>query len=447
MRRIKSAAPLLTALVLVLTALTPAHARIAAAVKKPAPMWEFTLKGQVLGPIDVGLSTGSDIRGVSDESVVVLPDRRIRLYFNKSEPGKAHGIVSAISTDGVHFTLEAGERISPAGPQDNVGSGFVYSLPTGGYRLFRSHGGAIVSSTSSDGLTFTPDPGERLAGDAWGASPFGPPVCSAIAQTAGGKYRMYCTLRLTGGGPGNPGLGAVVSAVSGDLLTWTAESGRRLGPGTNLPADAGHPSVIKSAASGATTLVYHSYNYPYNTNDLGSVVSQKLDSVEIIVSSKDGLSFSKPIITGVRGSEVAWAAVSPTKAFMYVGWADKNIGAAIGVATASWRGSGLGLNPVGMPVDGGGGVMSIALWSAPKAVCTVRVKDKAGRTLTDSRLQRKVTVPTFNVASWSWSISLSTAEGRATATFSCKLGTWKRVRSATFALLRDAYGPDAINHL
>lgn len=407
------------------------------AASKPAPIWEFTQLGVVVGPADVGLPTGSDMTGVSDESAVLLPDGRIRLYFNQAHQGHAAlGIASAISSDGIHFTVESGVRVDVNQHGDAVGSGFVYPLPGGGYRFYLSQGADIISETSTDGLTFRRDDGVRLAGDAWGPSTFGAPVCSAIAKSTNNKYRMYCTIRKTAGGQGNPGLGAVVSAVSSDLLTWTAESGIRIGPGSNLPADAGHPSIVSSSASGAVTLVYHSYNYPVSTLDLTSKMTRNIDSAEILVSSRDGLSFSKPVITGVFGSEVAWVQKNPVKAFMYIGSADNQGGAAIGVATAALRKTGIGINFINPPHDATSGDEQIIIYTAAGATCTIRVKDVANKLQTSARLKAKITVPRTNLVSWSWVTDTSTAPGLGKATVTCKLGTSTRTRTTTFVMRR-----------
>lgn len=401
------------------------------------PMWEFTELGRVLGPADVGVPNGSDLNGVSDQSVVVLPDGQIRLYFNKNLSGApSFGIMSAISKDGKKFAVEPGERIPAPSNGESTGSGFIYALPTGGYRFYGVRHGAVVSWTSSDGLTFTSDSGERIPAGQFKNARDGSIVCSAIVPTSKSRYRIYCTIRITAaGGPGNPGVGAVVSALSSDLVNWTVEDGIRLGPGSNLSADAGHPSVISASKDGAVTLVYHSYNYSYPVNDVGSIVNHKSGTAEVIASSKDGLNFSNPIVTGVFGAEVAWASVSPTTAYMYVGGANNRDGDFINVAAAKLVTKGIALNFVDLPQDVTGGIPSIIISSAVGATCSIKVKDAKGKALNHPRLTYRGKIGKEGLISWTWQISPSTNLGKAQVSATCSLGSNSRTRTANFQIL------------
>src|SRR5713101_7379668 len=122
----------------------------------------FVDEGTVLTGADVGLPPGQSIWGAS---AVLLPDGRIRLYVVTPYFGdpsqQPNGIFSAISTDGLHFTPEPGQR-SPLGG----GPFHVERLPDGRWRAFSvtNYGGVngIVSAVSADGLTFTDEPGMRL---------------------------------------------------------------------------------------------------------------------------------------------------------------------------------------------------------------------------------------------------------------------------------------------
>lgn len=116
-----------------------------------------------------------------DPDAVVLSDGRIRLYYFASRPpahGRpgdpaqqegAHEVRSAVSADGIRFTEEAGCRFACAGLTDPD----VVRLADGTWRMyFPAHEfsgdgqrrGRLRSASSPDGLTFTADAGERLAG-------------------------------------------------------------------------------------------------------------------------------------------------------------------------------------------------------------------------------------------------------------------------------------------
>lgn len=412
------------------------------------PVFEFTDHGTVLGPSDVGFSccapgNAQDWPGVSDESAVALPDGRIRLYFNRhlatapGEPGKPFGIGSAISDDGIHFTVERGDRIA-VGRDGAPASPFVFPLPEGGYRLFYVRGGDTVSATSEDGLTFTQDTGRRLAADAFTPPIGSPPICSAIARTGDGRYRMYCTQEVVarGPGPGQPGKGAVFSAVSEDLLEWTPDPGVRLGPGSELADDAGHPTVLRDSPDGPLLLVYHSYDYRYTTSEGGATVPRKSGTAEIIVTSTDGLSFTDPVITGVYGAEVAFASRPDGTGYLYYGRADQGGGARLGVATVEELSIGPALNFVDLPFPSPpGSTIAVLVSTSPGAACTVTVRDAAGKTLEDDRLAYTPVAGDNGIVSWTWQVAPGTAPGTATATATCTAGA-SRTREATFEFVK-----------
>ena len=93
-----------------------------------------------------------------DPDAFVLPDGRIRLYFYDITVRQlSHPIYSAISTDGINFTLEEGVRIW----MDDIYDPDVILLPDGSYRMYLN-GGDIFSASSGDGLEFTADEGVRV---------------------------------------------------------------------------------------------------------------------------------------------------------------------------------------------------------------------------------------------------------------------------------------------
>ncbi len=93
-----------------------------------------------------------------DPDAFELPDGRIRMYFYDIAVRQlSHPIYSAISDDGITFTLEEGVRIW----MDNIYDPDVIQLPDGSYRMYLN-GGDIYSASSTDGLEFTADEGVRV---------------------------------------------------------------------------------------------------------------------------------------------------------------------------------------------------------------------------------------------------------------------------------------------
>lgn len=180
--------------------------------------------GVRLGPEEGGAGL---FRVVSPE-VVPVPggDGRLRMYF-QSSPGPQSvpsPIRSAVSVDGLAWTVEAGVRLGEDGR--NYYSPRVVFLDDGRCRLYcgaRVQGG-IVSAVSKDGgLTFRLEPGLRIAPDTPcdAVTAFAPEVL----PIAGGGYRMYYA------GYSAPNRAYVLSAVSEDGLKWRKEREPVVAPG------------------------------------------------------------------------------------------------------------------------------------------------------------------------------------------------------------------------
>ncbi len=176
---------------------------------------------------------------IVDPSVVALPGGNFRIYANPSTGGSVvypRHVISLISTDGgVTYTQEAGDRIVGDADHDAFGPG-VLALPTGEYRMYLTDqrtmigttgAPAAISAISSDGLNFTYEPGERLHYSGTGDEVNGIRP-SAVIALPDGTYRMYYTANKK-----------VLSAVSTDGLTFTRESGVRFDPLTTCPAGSG----------------------------------------------------------------------------------------------------------------------------------------------------------------------------------------------------------------
>ncbi len=117
-----------------------------------------------------------------DPDAFELPDGRIRLYFYDITVRQLeHPIYSAISVDGINFTLEEGVRLM----MDEIYDPDVIQLPDGSYRMY-VNAMDILSASSSDGLAFTPDEGVRVSNGAVPGSIVMPDGSIRMYNCAGG---------------------------------------------------------------------------------------------------------------------------------------------------------------------------------------------------------------------------------------------------------------------
>jgi hypothetical protein len=151
--------------------------------------------------------TGSSVIKRVDPNPVLLPDGRIRLYYIDLDPQPPKDVHSAISSDGINFTEEAGIRFT----KNNITDPDVFMLTDSSWVMFVSKGTTLVRATSSDGLTFTEDPTFIWNNGA---------VCSTFLFPGGIFRTYYC-----GGG--------IKSATSTDGYNLSVESGIRIQPGAN----------------------------------------------------------------------------------------------------------------------------------------------------------------------------------------------------------------------
>ena len=183
-----------------------------------------------------------------DGSIVHLPDGRYRIYGNS-----ATGIESWISEDAAAFEKEPGFRlISPGGFLPSV-----VMLPDGGFRMYYTdqsvavgyYGArAIDSAISTNGLDFVIEDGDRLAyldneyesGGIRGAE---------VIALKDGTYRMYYVGIYDG-------VSRVLSAISPDGLNWTREQGVRIDPQVLCPAN---PDIGPGSSFVDSAGVIHQY--------------------------------------------------------------------------------------------------------------------------------------------------------------------------------------------
>jgi hypothetical protein len=185
------------------------------------------------------------------------------------EVGRA--VRSAVSNDGLVFTMESGIRLS------DVTHVRVIQLADGRHRVYyRSRSSTeIQSSISTDeGLTWTPESGIRLSAAAAGVATVSG---VSVVRMPDGKWRMYFSEAPASGFPPPPR--RTFSAWSDDLLTWTMDPGVRVGPGATLAGSAEHPAVLANP-DGSISIFY----FRNNPTQL------------LTATSTDGLTFSSETI-------------------------------------------------------------------------------------------------------------------------------------------------------
>ncbi|MEP7214929.1 MAG: hypothetical protein ABI782_01680 [Anaerolineaceae bacterium] len=145
-------------------------------------------------PDDAGFMSAPDI--------IALPGGALRLYYNTAD---GSFVESAHSADGgVSWRREGAITIAGFELRRKAADPDVIALPgAGGYRLFFAAGAVgsptprILSATSSDGLHFTLDAGERLSPSDSSLHRVDPEV----VETAPGVYRMYFAEAVEVAGP------------------------------------------------------------------------------------------------------------------------------------------------------------------------------------------------------------------------------------------------------
>ena len=167
-----------------------------------------------------------DFRVVSSEVVPALGESgRLRMYFEccPGTQSQQNSIRSAVSEDGLNWTVEPGERIMLA--DRNVSSPRIVFVDDGRCRLyFNECGRGIVSAVSDDGLAFQIEPGIRVAPD----GPYDRLTAFApeILHFRNDRYRMYYA------GYRDTKRADILTAVSSDGLHWEKGVGTVHSPGS-----------------------------------------------------------------------------------------------------------------------------------------------------------------------------------------------------------------------
>ena len=265
--------------------------------KASASVTAWTLDGVVFTNGDYPGSKG----GFADVSAVRLLDGSTRMFIGASPAGAV--VISALSNDGVKFTLEPGHRIeSPLSVGGSVGGTdhrpLVFRLDDGRLRMFEVVRGStctlpvgcppplepgFYSLTSTDeGLTWRTDAGVRLTRAATGLSSL---LTGAVVKLKSGGWRFFFSDNppSVAQGDGSIQLGSpmIKSAYSTDLMTWTMDPGVRVGAGAPLSGTGQAPAAVTNA-DGSITLIYF-------RNKTG---------VTMQATAADGLNFTTETSTG-----------------------------------------------------------------------------------------------------------------------------------------------------
>lgn len=175
---------------------------------------------------------------IADVGVIRLSDGRWRMFI----PTRTGEIRSAISPDGLAFSVESGVRyFSGFGPR-------VLRLDDGRMRMFYNGGptpGFSSAISSDEGLTWTNE-GLRLSAAAAGETGI---ITPGIVRV-GGVWKAYFS-DVNGGFPATH---TIHSATSFDMLNWTVDPGQRLGPSAAL-AGGIHPTAFVND-DGSISLFY-----------------------------------------------------------------------------------------------------------------------------------------------------------------------------------------------
>jgi hypothetical protein len=254
----------------------------------------WALEGVRLAGASFGLAGTGPAQTMADSTTIRLLDGRWRMYVFA---GTAYG--SAISSDGLSFTAEPGFRLPPGSGQSRA-----IRLDDGRIRIYFNAAQGINSAVSSDdGTNFTIESGIRISAASAGMSGLTGP---GIIKLRDGRYRAYFSdLPI-------PGQGVIPhstkSAISSDLMNWTVESGTRVGPGSTLSGNTEHPSAILNS-DGSTTIFYFR-----NTN--GGLYS---------ATSTDGLTFSTEANTGItQANDPDIVALPDGTVRLYYNWLDSS---------------------------------------------------------------------------------------------------------------------------
>lgn len=246
----------------------------------PNGPYTATLIGEkILYPDLFGVAKGLP---VADVTGVLLADGKLRAYVFAQNKG----IVIAESTDGVTFSSVG----NAFGSDKGQGMPRVVKLSDGRFRMYNMTSYGVSCSISSDGLNFAVEKNSCISGNDFPSAKNGLSG-AALIKLADGRYRAYFSDMVKAGTGPDPH--QVYSATSVDGLTWTADSGIRIGTGAaSLTRSAEHPAAVVHA-DGSVTLFYYDNSARPGLDSAGKQNMVQNDQGLWYSTSKDGgLTFS-----------------------------------------------------------------------------------------------------------------------------------------------------------
>lgn len=261
----------------------------------------FTDLGRVLEPKDFGQPDGTII---GDPTAVLRPDGRIDLFVYVD----GAGVWRAVSRDssGTSFDVSGRCVLIPHRPTNRRGTpwGMPRVVPiASGYRMFYMQDGGIASATSTDGMTWTQEPGLRITPEQAGVRET---TTGTVVPRATGGYRMYFSaLRHSPADPATP----MKSATSDDMLTWVMDEGVRIGPGSTLDQNATDPFALREP-DGSISAWY--FVQPAASSRFAGRPGL------YVARSDDGLAFHSSSWTGIPGGNPHVVVRADGARFMYL---------------------------------------------------------------------------------------------------------------------------------
>ena len=272
---------LCTSFPLLLTVAAASHAQ-AAAIDDNAYTWSNPNLVITYGLM--GFSTSGAVRAGVNSSAFIDKSGKIRMIFQGGTPAETKW--SATSADsGSTWVVDSGFRW-PTTIDSSLGHISVTTAPEGGFRAYVRNERGISSVYSSDGQTWTAESGIRIAPSAFGLSKLDG---GSVIRLPDGRYRMFIgdeSSYFSRCGSDKSVNVKIYSATSSDQLTWTPDSGYRIGPELGTRCNL-HPHAFVDSA-GKIGIIFHV------NNDIENANSQWQSSCHYALS-EDGLTFKSVI--------------------------------------------------------------------------------------------------------------------------------------------------------
>ena len=225
-----------------------------------------------------------------------------------------------------HWTKDPGARLAGSRPLaiSKLQAPCITAIPGGGYRMFYTAVGPakpfsncqgyLLSAVSADGLSFTCEPGIRLAPQPELAHMALRIIAPTVARTPDGAWRMYFESR---GAADRPTV--ICSARSRDLFHWRHEPGIRLESDSNL----GGPRHIALPDGGARLYCFHTVSDAQGQRSQNVVSASTTDGTRFSLDANERLTdCSGPLDDqGITAAEVIHRpAATPPWTMIYSAW-------------------------------------------------------------------------------------------------------------------------------